>query len=267
MKKRGAVEGQGRNDGRDSGGQARLISVYFEPEVEDPAKAEAEEKRQPPKPVAQDHPEQAAGEEGEVEESGKAALSHRVGKIDCQGRAAGINKARYKPEGEHPLLLGGVSHLIKKSFQRKGNYWLAAASEALGPVLRAWAETRAGAPSAPESWRKGLLLGAGHIGDVLYRTGSLPDLARAFPQCRWFFAAPWPAREVLGGNPFLAGVVPLRDELSRLPWRELVDLIRAEEPDVVIGYDGGAIGGICWPLARRAFRTVSAFLIRDSPVF
>ena len=47
-----------------------------------------------------------------------------------------------------------------------------------------------GAFPAKPRWRNALLLGAGHIGDVLYNTGSLPALSReAFPECRLHFAA------------------------------------------------------------------------------
>jgi ADP-heptose:LPS heptosyltransferase len=96
----------------------------------------------------------------------------------------------------------------RTAFRRSSNYWAAWLSELAAPALRAVERVkRRSAPTQPSSWQQGVLLGAGHIGDVLYNTASLPALAKAFPDCRWHYAAASPAADVLAGNPHLAGVI------------------------------------------------------------
>jgi ADP-heptose:LPS heptosyltransferase len=65
-----------------------------------------------------------------------------------------------------------------------------------------------GAPSEPSTWRRGLILGHNHIGDVVYRTCSLRPLAEAYPECRWSYLTARSSGSLLEGNPALAEVLP-----------------------------------------------------------
>lgn len=65
-----------------------------------------------------------------------------------------------------------------------------------------------GAPSEPPAWRKGLILGHNHIGDVVYRTCSLDQLADALPDCEWSYLTSADSAEILTGNPAIAEILP-----------------------------------------------------------
>jgi ADP-heptose:LPS heptosyltransferase len=65
-----------------------------------------------------------------------------------------------------------------------------------------------GATSEPRAWRKGLIVGHNHIGDVLYRTCSLSQLAEGLPDCKWSYLASPSSAELLEGNPALSEVLP-----------------------------------------------------------
>lgn len=60
--------------------------------------------------------------------------------------------------------------LQKDAFRNPWLYLPALGTEAMAPLLRAWARIRTGPPTPPERWRKGILIGESHIGDVLYNT-------------------------------------------------------------------------------------------------
>lgn len=97
----------------------------------------------------------------------------------------------------------------REAFRDRKNYWLARGSEAARPLLRGVARLCAPGPAVPASqWRNGLIVGAAHIGDVLYRTASLPYLQKYFPDCRWSYLAGERSAPVLGNNPHLARVLP-----------------------------------------------------------
>jgi ADP-heptose:LPS heptosyltransferase len=57
-------------------------------------------------------------------------------------------------------------------------------------------------------WRRALIVGHGHIGDVLCQTVSLDFLARILPECRFDYLTTPLAAQVLSGNPALAQVLP-----------------------------------------------------------
>jgi len=65
-----------------------------------------------------------------------------------------------------------------------------------------------GVPTEPAAWRKGLILGHNHIGDVVYRTCSLGQLGEAFPDCEWSYLTSAESADLLDGNPALAEVLP-----------------------------------------------------------
>jgi ADP-heptose:LPS heptosyltransferase len=93
-------------------------------------------------------------------------------------------------------------------------------------------------PATPaESWNKGILIGANHIGDILYRTSSLAQLAKGLPSCRWDFLAPDPSAQVLEGNPAIGKIQ--RMEIP-MPGSRDFQLLKAEGYDVAICYDSGS---------------------------
>ncbi len=100
-------------------------------------------------------------------------------------------------------------------FRDTGRYLAAVASEVVAPVLRAYAGSRARGPVVtPREWRRGVIVGSGHIGDVLYRTCSLELLAHGLPQCRWTYVTTEDGAEVLLGNPALVEVLPFNRETA-----------------------------------------------------
>jgi ADP-heptose:LPS heptosyltransferase len=50
------------------------------------------------------------------------------------------------------------------------------------------------------------------MGDVLYRTGSLPILSEALPDCKWSFLTSPDSAKVLANNPHVAEVIPYQRE-------------------------------------------------------
>ena len=119
---------------------------------------------------------------------------------------------------------GGVfSHLDRESFRQKRNLGFAIASEIGAPFLSTFARLRCGAPTPIDSWRRGLLIGHSHIGDVLYNTGSLPYLKKALPNCYWHWLVEAPAEQVLSNNPFIDGTVT-RKEIGRFLQQHKVDV-------------------------------------------
>jgi ADP-heptose:LPS heptosyltransferase len=62
------------------------------------------------------------------------------------------------------------------------------------------------------------------MGDVLYRTGSLPVLSEALPQCKWSFLTSPDSAKVLANNPHVAEVIPYQNEDDS--WSMSFDQIR-----------------------------------------
>lgn len=88
-------------------------------------------------------------------------------------------------------------------------YAVATLSEMAAPLLRGAARAIVAAPAAPPAaWRRGLIVGHAHIGDVLYRTGSLDALTAGLPECEWFYLCTPFAAEILHGNPAITRVLP-----------------------------------------------------------
>jgi ADP-heptose:LPS heptosyltransferase len=106
----------------------------------------------------------------------------------------------------------------RSAFAEPRKYALAIATELAAPALRGAAAVLAGRPpAAPHAWRRGLILGYNHIGDILYRTPSLPHLRRALPDCEWHYLAAPHSAEVLVGNPHVHRVHAVRRDGNR--WR------------------------------------------------
>ena len=113
---------------------------------------------------------------------------------------------------------------LRSAFLSPRLYRLAVASEWLAPLLRlAGRARRLPAPRPPSEWRRAVLLGAHHIGDVLYNTPSLPALHRGLPECEWWHVARGGAAEVLRGNPSLAGTItPEEFQTNARKWDAVV---------------------------------------------
>lgn len=125
----------------------------------------------------------------------------------------------------------------RKNFRNVSNWYFAQGSEIAGPFLKLWSHARSSrSPQPPSEWRKALLLGSNHIGDVLYNTASLPFLAKGLPGCAFHFLAPEPAAGVLDHNPYLARI----HRFSRpQPASGQFQLLRQENFDAIICYNSG----------------------------
>ncbi len=120
----------------------------------------------------------------------------------------------------------------RKTFRSFSKYLLACASEIAAPVLR----TRLAhlpPPMPPEKWRKGLLMGASHIGDILYRSCALGPLAEAFPGCEWHILAPSAAGEVIRHHSGVRKIHPFDVDAGRF------EVLLTERYDVAVCYDVG----------------------------
>lgn len=95
------------------------------------------------------------------------------------------------------------------AFRRKTNLLLGAASEIASPILRPFARVASKGPqSEPHQWRKGLILGHNHIGDVLYRTSSLSALHAGLPDCEWSYLTSATSAPILEDNPDIDEILP-----------------------------------------------------------
>lgn len=101
-----------------------------------------------------------------------------------------------------------MERVRRRDFHKSRNYYLAVASEWAGPLLHATAKIVAGSPTPRENWRRGLIIGHTHIGDVLYRTASLERLAGCIPDCRWDYLAAPVSAPVLEGNTAISRALP-----------------------------------------------------------
>ncbi len=122
-------------------------------------------------------------------------------------------------------------------FHKKSNWLIAIAVEAAAPLLRAIARARTGAPFDydPSTWRKALIVGDNHIGDLLYRSASLAPLKAALPECEFHYLAAPGSSAVLEGNPALTGILPWLKSDSPLDLsQEHFEALRAMQFDAVL---------------------------------
>ena len=104
----------------------------------------------------------------------------------------------------------GFASVEPRAFRKKRNLWLAYASEIAAPAFRLAATARSKRGTSDRSrWRRGLIVGHTHIGDILYRTCSLPALREYLPRCEWSYAVTPASAEVLAGNPHVHEVLPV----------------------------------------------------------
>jgi ADP-heptose:LPS heptosyltransferase len=96
------------------------------------------------------------------------------------------------------------------------------------------------AASPPRVWKNLALVGADHIGDVLYRTVGLADLKAGLGGCRLHFVASNPAAELLETHPALDSVIVAEKPIERRAIADRVRLLRGHELDAVLCFDAGA---------------------------
>lgn len=126
----------------------------------------------------------------------------------------------------------------RQTFRSPTLYAAACATEIAAPLLRVFARMRnPGNPTHPSTWRTALLLGADHIGDVLYRTPSLHALKRSFPDCEWLFAVSGSAGEVLANNPHVTPVILPAHAPDKSA--ALANALRGKVVDAVLCYNSG----------------------------
>jgi ADP-heptose:LPS heptosyltransferase len=83
-------------------------------------------------------------------------------------------------------------------------------TEVAAPALRLYAGWRTGRPATdPAEWRRVVIFGSAHIGDVLYRTASLPHLRRALPTAHIAYVCAPLTAEILETDPNVDEVLPL----------------------------------------------------------
>lgn len=115
---------------------------------------------------------------------------------------------------------------------------MARVTEVAAPLLGLISRTLTGPVTPPQTWRKGLLIGANHIGDILYRTSSLRQLANGLPHCRWDIVAPDPAAQVLDGNPSIRKIH--RFDIPSSGKSKEFKILQKENYDVALCYDSGS---------------------------
>jgi len=125
--------------------------------------------------------------------------------------------------------------LNRDEFSSNSRWLVAQSVEILAPLQRAAARLVVRRPpSAPSTWRRGLILGSYHIGDLLWRTHGLAPLAKGLPTCEWFCLTSPGTAEILDGNPALTAVLPYYSNSNwRLPLTHLSRL-RGMQFDVAL---------------------------------
>jgi heptosyltransferase-1/heptosyltransferase-2 len=104
--------------------------------------------------------------------------------------------------------------LERRFFRNRAYYVLARATELIEHPTRWTVQLLSGrTPVPPAQWKRAILMGADHIGDVLWLTPSLQALKRRLPNCEWWILAAPPGSDVLANNPWIQGVLaPLRTD-------------------------------------------------------
>jgi ADP-heptose:LPS heptosyltransferase len=167
--------------------------------------------------------------------------------------------------------------LQPKHFRQRRNFAIARVAELFRPVLSSAARRVTGAAIEPRTWRRGLLLGADHIGDALYNTASLPHLRAGLPDCAWSFVTSSPTDQVLRNNPALAEVIVktgAADTLRRIAsgnfdvavcynsggyWQDLLFACRAGIPNRVGYVHKGFSGLVTQPISIVSHQPYPAY--------
>lgn len=130
------------------------------------------------------------------------------------------------------------TRLEKRAFREPSKYAAAVTTEAARPLLALARRALARRPPLPaKDWTRAILLGDDHIGDVLWRTFSLPFLRSKFPKCEWVFVASEPAAALLRGNPHLASILVSPQPVETRTVSRTAALIRDAHVDAVVCYN------------------------------
>ena len=118
-------------------------------------------------------------------------------------------------------------------------------SEMAAPALRAVARRHVrGQPTPPGEWRTLVILGGNHIGDVLFRTASLPVLRRALPDCRIVHVCSPRTVDLLAADPNIDEALSLnRDGEPWRSWPATIEALRARHIDAALSTDHIAYHG------------------------
>jgi ADP-heptose:LPS heptosyltransferase len=127
----------------------------------------------------------------------------------------------------------------REAVRRRRNRVYASLSEMAAPLLRfATRQYVRAQPVPPSQWRTLAIFGAGHIGDTLFRTASLPTLRRALPACRIIYVCSPVGAELLNTNPNVDEALPLVREGTK--WRgqrATMDALRERAIDAALCTD------------------------------
>jgi heptosyltransferase-1 len=122
-------------------------------------------------------------------------------------------------------------------FREWPKYAAAVASDLAAPLLRLWADGRAIGPATPPGeWRRVVMLGSTHIGDVMYRTPSLAYLKRALPHCEVSYVTSPLTAALVETNPAVDVVLPIAE--TGPAWRrDMTRVLRSYRFDAAICTD------------------------------
>ncbi len=103
-------------------------------------------------------------------------------------------------------------------------------------MLRGYARIRTGpARLQPREWKRALIIGDNHIGDLLYRSCSLKALKAGLPNCELFYLAAPQTAAILEDNPYIARLLPWSRSDSPLDLsREHLEALRAFRFDAAL---------------------------------
>ena len=108
----------------------------------------------------------------------------------------------------------------RKKYTLKKNYYIALLLFLLTPLFKVFLHLKVRKKkSIKEEWRKGLILGPSHIGDLLYFTSSLKILSKNLPNCKWYCVAETYSSQILENNPFISGIIKI-NSLSELLFKK-----------------------------------------------
>jgi len=137
------------------------------------------------------------------------------------------------------------NNIERDAVRRTRNRVFAYLSEMAAPAFRAVAGRYARAHPVPAAeWRTLAILGANHIGDVLFRSPSLPVLRRALPNCRIVHLCTPVTFDLLGADPNVDEALPLVRDGQ--PWRNrraTLDALRDRRIDAALCTDHIAYHG------------------------
>jgi ADP-heptose:LPS heptosyltransferase len=130
--------------------------------------------------------------------------------------------------------------IIPEAFRKRRNYYFAEVTELLAGLLRTYARWKApGAAMPPQQWRRALILGSDHVGDVLYRSGSLEPLKRGLPECDFYYLAAPGSADVIDKCPWLKRVFRFERDKSGRVSKEALDTLRDIGFDAAISSNAG----------------------------